>query len=185
MHTHVVKETIEVSADDLAAMAKVITKPVRVEDVAAVAVRAGAMEMLALATGRAVFSTINDLKQYRVYCLLRCGLRQGDAPDVVKALFQIEIGPAKTLVNRTLARYRVELQEGWFGPLGDALADAKWVKPSWEFTLTPFLLDRLTEAVTELAVRAPAQVDGSTYSMENASFQAVLLRLDKPRRAMK
>lgn len=171
--------TIPVTTEDINAIGKVVAEPEEVWRIAEIAVRAGAMELLALATGRAVFSSMSDLRQFRVYCLLLSGLQQGEAIQVVEDLFQIEPVVAKNLVNKTLARYRVELREGWFPTLGDLMVGAKWQDNRWVFSPSAFLAERLKELVQELGVILPTTIQGNEVAMDDASYEKIVLRLGR------
>ena len=51
-------------------------------------VKAGSREALGYATGRAVFSTMVDLRMYRVYCLLEEGMTLDESERLVALLFK-------------------------------------------------------------------------------------------------
>src|SRR2546425_8585959 len=73
--------------------------------------RAGAEELLAQATGRAVFPTMSELRLYRTYRLLAGGMSFTDAETLLPAVFKITPASARRLIETTVARYEVELKE--------------------------------------------------------------------------
>jgi hypothetical protein len=79
--------------------------------------RAGAIELLALATGRVVPATLADARAFRIYNMLEQGMNLSDAESLVAAIFKVPTATAKRLVNSAVSRYAVELQQGQSGSI--------------------------------------------------------------------
>jgi hypothetical protein len=104
------------------------------DDVATLLARAGASEILALATGRMVPATLADARAFRIFNLLQEGMSLSDAETLVTAIFKVPSATAKRMVNSAVARYSVELQQGLSGTIGAVLEAATWDKDRerWE-----------------------------------------------------
>jgi hypothetical protein len=147
-----------------------------VDDVAALLARAGASEILALATGRAVPSTLADERAFRIFSLLEQGLSLSDAEAVVAAIFKVPSATAKRMVNSAVARYSIELQKGLSGTIGAVLDGAKWDKDHerWEIRIPPtFIRERILEAAARLPVPDPGRAAGSLWRFPDETYQAV------------
>jgi hypothetical protein len=86
-----------------------------VERMAELLARAGAVELMALATGQAVFSSMADLRSFRIFCLLSQGMELKDAETLTAMIFKVNAATAGRLVTNASARYSVELEAGMHG----------------------------------------------------------------------
>jgi hypothetical protein len=147
-----------------------------VDEVAALLARAGASEILALATGRAVPSTLADERAFRIFSLLEQGLSLSDAEAIVAAIFKVPSATAKRMVNSAVARYSIELQQGLSGTIGEVLDKAEWDTDSkrWEIRIPPtFIRERILEVAARLPVPDPSRSAGSLWRFPNETYQAV------------
>jgi hypothetical protein len=98
---------------------------------------AGAAEAIAYATGSAVFSTMTDLRMYRVYRLLVAGMTMDESETLVATLFKLTDAGARRVVASTLARYRYELDSLATSALRDRLEYPSWDPEAerWEIML--------------------------------------------------
>jgi hypothetical protein len=146
------------------------------DDVAAVLARAGASEILALATGRTVPATLADARAFRIFNLVQQGMNLTDAEALVAAIFKVPSATAKRMVNSAVARYAVELQQGLSGTIGQALEAAIWDKDRerWEVRIPPiFIRSRILEAAARLPVPDPTRAAGSLWRFPDETYQAV------------
>ena len=79
------------------------------DNIARLLAKAGAEELLELATGAAVFQNMSDLRSYRIFTLLKQGLPRRDTEILIASIFKLPMGTARRLVNAAQARYAVEL----------------------------------------------------------------------------
>lgn len=114
----------------------------RVGPTAELIARAGAREALAQATGEAVFSSISDLRSFRIFCLFTQGMTVDQAEDLVARVFQVPLATAKRLVDAALARYKIDLDAEIAALEKRVLDSAIWLKKAerWEMTIPPVLL---------------------------------------------
>ena len=81
--------------------------------------RAGANELVAQATGRAVFSSTRDLRSHRLFLSLGRRHDPGEAETLVSR--QVPAGTARGYVESALAHYDVELKDQVRGRVIEAL----------------------------------------------------------------
>jgi hypothetical protein len=146
------------------------------DEIATLVARAGATEILALATGRTVPTTLADERAFRIFNLLQQGLSLSDAEGVVAAIFKLPSATAKRMVNSAVARYAVELQYGVSGTIGEVLDAATWDKDRerWEIRVPPtFIRERILEVAARLPVPDPSRVAGSLWRFPDETYQAV------------
>jgi hypothetical protein len=86
---------------------------------------AGAREALEQASGSAAFSSMADLRSYRIFRLLEAGMPVAQARLMVASIFQVTPSVAARLVDGALARYRVALEEGIKKALREVIKSAK------------------------------------------------------------
>ena len=115
---------IPFSAEDRKRLGQALGSSWDADDVAALLARAGASEILALATGRTVPATLADARAFRIFNLLQQGMNLSDAESLVAAIFKVPSATAKRMVNAAVARYSVELQQGLSGTIGEVLDGA-------------------------------------------------------------
>lgn len=148
-----------------------------VAELAKVIGQAGATELLALASGNAVFSNMGDLRSFRIFCLLRQGVSMADAEAVVAALFKVTPPTARRLVREALARYSVELDDDVRGEVVAALESAAWDKEDdrWLIRLRSGLTrDRVNEVLNGMDLpEAIAPPRGAIWRLANEAFQEV------------
>lgn len=139
--------------------------------------QAGATELLALASGNAVFSNMPDLRSFRIFCLLGQGISMAEAETVVAALFKVTPVTARRLVREALARYSVELDEEVRAEVIAALEAATWndEENRWFVRLrTGIPRDRLIEALDRMDLPEPiAPPRGATWTLADEPFQEV------------
>jgi len=146
------------------------------DEVAALLARAGASEILALATGRTVPATLADERAFRIFSLLEQGLSLSDAETLVAAIFKVPSATAKRMVNSAVARYAVDLQHGLSGTIGEVLDAAEWDKDRkrWQIRIPPtFIRERILEAAANLPVPDPTRAAGSLWRFPDETYQAV------------
>ncbi|HEV7888806.1 MAG TPA: hypothetical protein VGO92_14710 [Acidimicrobiales bacterium] len=143
--------------------------------IAGIVAQAGAAEGLAYATGRVVPTTITDLRDYRIYCLLNAGMTVGEAERLVAGLFKISGSRARGLVDRAVARYSVELGVVIHDGITALLESARPVKANlrWEVPMPiAFLQERVLESLRETEQPDPEKTNrGSVWSFPNETYQ--------------
>jgi hypothetical protein len=147
-----------------------------VDEVATLLARAGAGEVLALATGRTVPATLAEVRAFRILNLLQQGMSLSDAEPLVAAIFKVPSATAKRLVSSAVARFAVELQEGLSGTIGEVLETATWDKDRerWDLRMPPtFIRERILEVAASLAVPDPGRAAGSLWRFPDETYQAV------------
>jgi hypothetical protein len=99
---------------------------------------AGAREIIDQATGKAIPTTIAELRVYRIYSLFRAGLGVTEAEIVVTALFKVPQATARKYIDTTIAHYDVELSQ-LVGDAAKNLLDSEqlsvWSAGKWEVTM--------------------------------------------------
>ena len=149
-------------------------------DVAALAqaiAKAGATELLSQATGLQVFSSIADLRMYRIYCLLRQGINLDDAETLVAALFKVPPTAARRMVQASLARYDVELQADVDKALAAVIDGAVWDPEAgkWEVKMVSgFVRDRLNSFVANQGLLVPDRSSkGGVWRFADETYAAI------------
>lgn len=173
---------------------------------------AGAREVIDFASGRAVFSTVPEIRQYRVYCLIKAlvdqqlvvlsgspaggkvrGLALHKLEDLVQVLFKITSRRATSLVQSTFARYPADLAKLLDKLLAQQLADAEW-QPNdkrWR-AVVPIGIsrDRLDELFRAFPKARPVVKDGAIVEFPAEAWQHLIERgftlpavPEKPRKA--
>jgi hypothetical protein len=117
---------VSFSAEDRKRLAQALGPGWKADEVAALLARAGASEILELATGRTVPATLAEARAFRIFNLLQQGMSLSDAESLVAAIFKVPLATAKRMVNAAVARYAVELQRGLSGTIGEVLDAATW-----------------------------------------------------------
>jgi hypothetical protein len=185
----------------MASTNETVTVPVDVEDldrltalfgaetvrpVLDVILKAGAMEAVGYASGRAVFTTMADLRAFRVYCLVTCGLGLEDSEKLVASLFKVTPAGARRLVTSALARYRYELDTSVTKEIERILDDASWVADDidrWEVRLPPgFVRDRVLELCRSGDQPNPESKRGAVWHFAEETYDQLRADLDLPER---
>jgi hypothetical protein len=178
--------TVDVSAEDRTRIAAIVA-PVDGERVLGLILRAGAAEAVGYATGRWVFSTMADLRMFRVYCLIEAGMTLDESESLIAALFKMSPSGARRVVAATLARYSYELHDGVFGSIQERLDSAKWNDETrWEITLPPgFARERIFDLCKASNVANPERTRGAVWAFPHETYnwlrgQVGLLTVPKP-----
>jgi hypothetical protein len=145
------------------------------DKIAALVARAGAREALGLATGNAVFSSMPDLRSFRIFCLLQEGMALADAEGLVGSLFKVPPATAKRMVNGAVARYAIELDGRLADNVASLLDGANWRDGRWEMRMpSTFDRERVWEVVNRLDVPNPAQTErGALWKLADETYQAI------------
>jgi hypothetical protein len=174
----VVDLRIELSKDDRDRLRQALGTEADIDRVAEVVARAGAREALAMATGRAVFSSMADLRAYRISCLLEEGLGLSEAEPVVQAIFQVPSGTARRMVNTAVARYGIELSASVGQTIRGLLDAATWREGRWEMRMpSAFVRERVWDVVNRLDVPNPVTAErGAVWKVPDETYQALRTR---------
>ncbi len=163
------------SDDDRQRLAAVLGSNEDVDRVAKTVALAGAMEAIDQATGKAVFSSMTDLRSYRIYCLVRQGMALADAESLVAHLFKVPVGSAKGMVRRATARYAVELNAAMNEEASAMLDSARWDAEAerWEVAMpTAFIRERLLEILSRSHLPDPAPARrGAVWQFPDETYQ--------------
>jgi len=146
------------------------------ENIATLLARAGASEMLALATGRTVPATLAEARAFRIFNLLQQGMTLSDSEALVAAIFKVPSTTARRLVSFAVARYAVELQQGLSGTISEMLEAASWddERERWDIRMPPTVIrERILEAAARLPVPDPSRPAGSLWRFPDETYQAV------------
>jgi len=150
--------------------------------------RAGADELIAQATGRAVFSNFSDLRLYRIFRLLAGGLSLEEAEVLLPSLFKVTPTSARRLVETVVARYEVELKEGVVQRVVELLNTAAWEETRWAVRLPTGIVQRaVLEKVARLNTADPERAGrGQIWRFPDETYQGIreaygLKRRSKPK----
>ena len=167
---------IPFGAEDRKRLAQALGSTWKVEEVAALLARAGASEILVLATGRTVPATLAEARAFRIFNLLQQGMSLSDAESLVAAIFKVPLATAKRMVNAAVARYVVELQQGLSGAIAEVLDTATWDEEHerWDIRMPPtFIRERILEAAGRLPFPDPMRAAGTIWRFPEETYQAV------------
>lgn len=174
---------IPLDDDDRTRLRRAIGSTWDVDDIATLLARAGASELLALATGRTVPATLAEARAFRIFNLLQQGMSLSDAETLVTAIFKVPLTTAKRLVNFAVARYSVELHEGLSGTISEVLEAASWDedRERWSIRMPPtFIRERILDAAARLPVPDPGRAAGSLWRFPDETYQAVRAEFGLP-----
>jgi hypothetical protein len=167
---------VEVEAEDLDRLRACLPTGMDVEAVAAVVAKAGAIEVLNIATEKAdAVSGARDILMYRTYCLILAGVDMGSIEAIVAGVFKVTPRQARGLVDSTFARYSARLQDYVRGQAANALNSAEeGDKKDWIVTLNSRYVEyRLMEFLSGLAVEEPVKMTvGRRWRFTHAAFVA-------------
>jgi len=127
--------SIDVLPDDKDRLKALVEDTVPVDDLIVLLARAGAEELLAQATGRAVFSTLTDIRLYRIFRLLASGTSLKTAEALAPSLFKVTPARARRLIEAAVARYEVELKQVVEDRIKALLEAATYAEGRWEVEL--------------------------------------------------
>jgi hypothetical protein len=163
------------SEEDRQRLAAVLGNADDVDRVARMVAVAGAMEAIDQATGKAVFSSMTDLRSYRIYCLVRQGMALAEAESLVAHLFKVTASSARRMVGQAMARYAVELNAAMNREASDTLDSARWNTESerWEVAMpTAFIRNRLLEILSRSDLPNPKSADrGALWQFPDETYQ--------------
>jgi hypothetical protein len=149
----------------------------RVDDkdqIATIIAKAGAREALALATGEGVFSSITDLRSFRVFCLLAEGMTLAEAEELIARVFKVPPASAKRMVGTAVARYVVELQASLDTALRAMLDAAEWNSEveRWEVRMpATFLRDRTFDILSRTDLPDPESASrGALWRLPDETY---------------
>lgn len=168
--------TVNLSTDDRQRLQQALGPAADVDAVAALLARAGASEVLALATGRTVPGTLAEARAFRIYSLLQQGLELSEVEVLTAAIFKVPVASAKRMVSAAVARYAVELQTPLGASIEAALNGAEWNEEGkrWELRISSsFLRERILGAADPLPVPDPTRAGGSVWRFADETYQAV------------
>jgi hypothetical protein len=175
--TSVLHIDVPLSDEDLGRLEHVLEQRGDPRSSAEVIARAGAIEALALATGRASFSSVSDLRAFRVLCLIEAGMELSEVESLGAAIFKLTPSAARRLVNSAVARYRVELDTRLVEHIGAALEAAQWDREDERWlvmldspTVRARVFDYLGRNDLPDATRVPR---GPLWRFPDETFQAV------------
>jgi hypothetical protein len=151
----------------------------RVDEVASLVARAGARELLGQATGEAVFSSITDLRMYRIFRLIQEGVSLPEAERLVAVIFKVTPATAKRLVGNALARYGADLGSSVRIAVAEQLEAACWDQGAarWNVDLPTSFMRELVEDI--VAALSPPQPDperarrGSRWLFPDETYTAI------------
>jgi len=166
---------VTVSDDDRVRLSTLFGSTGDIDRLIGALAQAGTAELLAQATGRAVFSSMADLRLYRIYCLLAAGLTLKEAETAVHTLFKVPPGSARRLIENAIARYDVALHDGVYGRIAELLDSAVWKEERWEVELPAgFARDSVLEEAGRIELADPERAGrGTIWRFPNETYQAV------------
>lgn len=171
---------LSVSDDQLKRLRAALGARKDLEELISKIAQAGADEILAQAAGEAVFSSMSDLRSFRIYCLLRREIPIRDAESIVAEIFQIPPPTAKRLVNTALSRYSVDLEDSLRGLIATALNDACWetADEHWRVSLaSTYVRQRVLEMADASQEPKPKTGGrGQVWFFDDETYQAVRKR---------
>lgn len=166
---------IPVDAADMRRLADALGPNRDPEQLAHVIAKAGAAELLAQATGHAVFSGITDLRLFRIFCLLQQGISLPDAEALVAVIFKVPQTTARRLLQATIARF--DLQAEVSNVVAGALDGAEWDPEAlrWRVKLsTSFMRERLRLELETNGIMLPTKsTKGGEWLFPEESFDAL------------
>lgn len=157
----------------------------QVDKVVSALVRAGAKEALAYATGDAVFSSMADLRMYRVRLLIECDLPAEISEPVIAALFKVTDATARRMIAHAVARYRHELRPKILDVSKAHLDKAYCVKNGkWELELpSGFVRESVLNVAKGTNQPDPTALRGNIWSFSDETYQAVRNKFKATKRA--
>lgn len=176
--------TVEVSDGQRARLKSVLGPAADLDEVLGYVLLAGAREALAYATGEALFSSIADLRMYRIFRLIEAGLPPANSEQVVAALFKVPPPTARRLIATAFARYSVELNEKIAEEVRKRLDDATTASgKKWEMRLPAgFVKDAILTTCRASTQSDPTSVKGSVWAFPEETYDFLRSQFDLPAR---
>lgn len=112
--------------------------PTQVDRFAALVARAGASEVLEQAIGKAMPTTLSELRSYRIRALFRAGLGVNEAEGLVSALFKVSSSSARRYIDDAVARFDIELRPFIVEASKKVIEDVRpdnWSDGAWEISM--------------------------------------------------
>jgi hypothetical protein len=166
---------VEFSDEDRRRLAAALGREDDVDAVAELVARAGAAELLAVATGRAVPSTVTELRAFRILYLLQKGMSLGDAEALVASIFKVPSSTAKRYVSEAVARFKVELHEGVTAEVVRLLDNASWdpAGTQWQVQVpSMFVRDGILDALSRSPLPDPVRAQrGPVWTFADETYQ--------------
>jgi hypothetical protein len=173
-------------ADDQLAKIKLALGTLYSQELVRKIAKAGARELVAQATGDAVFSSMTDLRSFRISCLVAEDVGMADIERVVAGLFKVPLRSARAMVSTAIARYKVDLDAHVFDVLKDLLDKATCDRgEGWFRVRVPSDLahERLDSLIETLSVPGPRISEiGTIYLFHDRTYQALRNCHDLPLR---
>jgi hypothetical protein len=156
------------------------------ERIATIIAKAGAAELLAMATGEHVPETMVDLQKYRIFRLIKAGMTLPEAESMVADIFQIPLTRARGRVKDAIHWYSADLRDQVDDAIRDLLMDAEWSKKDqhWEVSIPwEYVRESLMNVLTALGQTRPTKTTrGSLYAFLVETYQMALEYYDLPDR---
>jgi hypothetical protein len=166
---------IDVSDDERNRLGRALGATSDLDRIVGIVAKAGAQEALDYATGQAVFSSMADLRSYRIACLLRAGMTIGEAEALVASLFKVPLSTSRRLVSAALARYSVDLEDDIRAATATTLEAATWDKDSgrWFVPLPSGVIrDRIMNLLSQQDLPDPTTAErGALWKIPNDTYQ--------------
>ncbi|MGW4866308.1 hypothetical protein [Streptomyces chartreusis] len=125
-------------SEDKQRLAEALGSQTQVDRLAALVARAGATEVLEQATGKAMTTTLSELRSFRIRCLFRAGLSVDEAENLVSALFKVSSSTARKYIDDAIARFDIELRPFVVDAAKKVLEDDRlidWSDGAWEISM--------------------------------------------------
>jgi hypothetical protein len=173
-HDAAMRIEVAFDEDDRRRLAHALGPGRDVDELAKLLSRAGAAELLALATGRAVPGTITEARAFRILNLLQQGVDLAEIEPLVAVLFKVPSSTATRMVASALARYSVELQPVLEASVRRCLDAAVWDDDAqrWEVDMpSTFLRERVLRPVERLPLPDATRARGSVWRLPDETYQ--------------
>ncbi len=167
-----VKISIDVTDADHDRLKPFLGDSSRSKDLLDALLKAGAREALAYATGVAVFSTMAELRMFRVRQLLECGVTADECERLVAGLFKMTPAGARRVVTATFARYPFELEQHIHASVTQALGTATETEGRrWLMTLIPGMVkDRILAECAASKQPNPVNTQGAVWRFSDETY---------------
>jgi hypothetical protein len=128
--------------------------------------------------GERVYTRAGDLREYRLFLLIKHVWKRVPVNRVVSALFQTTTAGSGTLVRNVLSKFRYELGDTLGGSLKATLEAARRLNEGELQLLVPStnLVDALNERIEELDPSLPRLSPGdgvASYRLRQSSYEAL------------
>ncbi|MFJ2598776.1 hypothetical protein [Streptomyces erythrochromogenes] len=146
--------------------------PAELDRLARVIARAGAREAFDYATGVAMPATMADLRAYRIFRLVKAGMRLSEAESVVASLFKVAPASARRLMQTAVARFSAELGSDLLSTVKDTLENAGWDGEKWAVLIPSRLVQEwLLDRARLSALPNPSRAQGALWRLSDETYQ--------------